>query len=1015
MHNLLKRFARNHHHPGDENSADRRITLQIGIASLISMLLIILGGSITWYTYENQKTNVLNSTGEIFQRSASQASQDMLMLVKPVDDFIGLATRLENIGTREREQRLELLPFFVQALRDTRWLANVAVGYPNGDFLVVWALRGDEFLVRQTGAPGGAAFFVKLVNRDPGLSPVKHHLYYDDDLNLISREDQLYTDYDPRVRPWYRGALDKGYRTRTAPYRFVSTGQTGITIAQELPDKNGVVAADVVIDSLTDKLLEYRLTRSTEVMVFDHDGTVLAYSDRDAMQQMQTRLTEEHVRIGDFEQSVIPTLFTETKPDQLGEARIISTAQGRWLSVLTELTDRPGRHAYLAIVSPLHELTAEARTMAQRNLLIVVVIILLAILVGLVFSRRITESLEILDQQAKRIREFSFDTPLQVETRIKEVNDLGRTMSVMKSAIQRFIEVSRTLSAEKKIERALELVLQDAMTITSADGGAIALVSDDQQKLEYALLRNDETGLHLGGASKSKVDSEPLDISPANHQPEWAELQVIHTRSTLSVAHMEKHRGLDFSNIIELYRAGEYRCQSLLIVPLMNRQLEVIGILQLVNARDRNSGAITGFAPAYQAYVEAISSNAALALDNNRLLRAQKNLFDAFVQLIAHAIDTKSAYTGGHCQRVPVLAGMLAEAASESPDSRFKDFKLSEDENYQLYISSWLHDCGKVTTPEYIVDKATKLETIYNRLHEIRMRFEVLWRDAEIAYRDGLIVHPGNKTQLRAELDKRQQQLQDDFVFVASCNIGNEFMTPEDQERIRVLANQTWERHFDDRIGLSEEEFQLRQKTPAPPLPVVEQLLADKPEHRVPRTDGGNPFGSNQHGFDMEVPENALNLGEINNLCISRGTLTEEDRFKINDHIIQTINMLQTLPFPKELRQVPEWAGNHHEKLDGTGYPRKLKAEDLSIPERVMGIADIFEALTAADRPYKKAKNLSESIRILGSMRDNGHVCPDLFELFLTSGVYRRYAEEHLQPEQLDEVNIEDYLQHQER
>jgi HD-GYP domain-containing protein (c-di-GMP phosphodiesterase class II) len=212
---------------------------------------------------------------------------------------------------------------------------------------------------------------------------------------------------------------------------------------------------------------------------------------------------------------------------------------------------------------------------------------------------------------------------------------------------------------------------------------------------------------------------------------------------------------------------------------------------------------------------------------------------------------------------------------------------------------------------------------------------------------------------------------------------------------------------------VSHEELERKRRAPAPQLPVAEPLLADKPEHIMERGGDGAFFGENPHGFRMEVPEHLYNRGELYNLCIPRGTLTAEERFKINEHIIQTINMLGRLPFPRELRRVPDWAGNHHERLDGNGYPRMLAAHDLSIPERVMAIADVFEALTAVDRPYMRPKTLSTAIRIMASMRDGGHICPDLFELFLTSGVYLDYGKRHLRPEQLDEVDIAEYVSSQ--
>ena len=387
---------------------------------------------------------------------------------------------------------------------------------------------------------------------------------------------------------------------------------------------------------------------------------------------------------------------------------------------------------------------------------------------------------------------------------------------------------------------------------------------------------------------------------------------------------------------------------------------------------------------------------------------AQRKLMDSFIELIAQAIDDKSAYTGGHCKRVPELALMLAKRASDSTLPAFRGFELSTDDQWREYrIAAWLHDCGKITTPEHIVDKGTKLETIYNRIHEVRMRFEVLWRDAEVRYLKVVLNQPQLQHEAEQEFETMKKQLIDDFLFVAQCNVGGEFLGEEEQARLRTIANTPWQRHFDDRVGLSPTE-EMRQPTAAQDLPATELLLADKPEHLVLRaasTDYPPEFGIN-----MEVPAFLGNLGEVYNLSISRGTLTAEDRFRINEHMISTIKMLESLPFPSELSKVPRYASTHHETLSGSGYPRKLPAEELSIPERILAVADIFEALTASDRPYKKAKSISEAIDILHRMVLENHIDKDCFELFITEKVYLQYAREFLDPGQIDEVDVGKYV-----
>ena len=385
----------------------------------------------------------------------------------------------------------------------------------------------------------------------------------------------------------------------------------------------------------------------------------------------------------------------------------------------------------------------------------------------------------------------------------------------------------------------------------------------------------------------------------------------------------------------------------------------------------------------------------------------QKELMDSFIKLIATAIDEKSKYTGGHCNRVPELALMIIDEANKCEDGIFKDFKInSEDEYREISISAWLHDCGKVTTPEYVVDKVTKLETIYNRIHEIRTRFEVIYRDLIIeSYKKEL--KGDNKQEIDTWLQKEQTKLKEDFEFIAKMNLGGEFLKEEYKERIKVIASRTWLRNFDDKAGLSREE-RIRFENKDESLPILENLLSNKSWHIIKREDWAND--DSKYGFKTEVPKNLYNQGEVYNLTISKGTLTEEERYKIQDHIKMTIKMLEQLPLPENLKNVPLYAGAHHETLIGTGYPKKLTKDEMPLPSRVLALADVFEALTASDRPYKDSKTLSESIKILSFMVKDQHLDKDIFELFLKTEVYKKYAKEYLLDEQIDEIQIDDYL-----
>jgi len=454
-------------------------------------------------------------------------------------------------------------------------------------------------------------------------------------------------------------------------------------------------------------------------------------------------------------------------------------------------------------------------------------------------------------------------------------------------------------------------------------------------------------------------------------------------------------------------------CLSVIIVPLIFLSTSIIvkPIKYLMEenklVRDRRFREVKPVKTFIKEYQDLSNSMVEMAGNIESYQISQQLLFDAFIKLIAEAIDDKSKYTGGHCERVPVLAEMLAAAASLSDEEPFDKFKLEGEEEWrELHVSAWLHDCGKLVTPEFVVDKSTRLETIYNRIHEIRTRFEVIWRDIEIEmYRKKSDGVPAEEAE--SWLKSERESLVSDFTFIAELNDGEKFVSKDDIKRLNEIASREWVRNFDNRIGLSWEEQQRSSKDEL--TSSVEKLLSDKPEHIVKRSESDKEvFADNE--FKMDIPDNQYNFGEVYNLTTSAGTLTKEERFIIQEHIVMTIKMLDKLPFPDHLKNVPEYACAHHEKVNGKGYPRQLDKETMSIPARIMAIADIFEALTAADRPYKKPKKLSDAVRVLSYMAEEGHIDSDLFKLFVKSGVYRDYGEVFLSKEQMDEVKVSDYV-----
>ena len=993
----------------ERGNRSKRYPLHVTIAFAFTAVLLLVGLVLISFNYNESRKIALLSADDLLERTSAHLQTNIEKLYGPVQNLVDVASRALSPEAVTLAQRLDSLAFLAEPFHLNDTVSSVFIGYDNGDFFLLRPLRGQTQARQAVAAPAAAAFVVQSIERLTAAETIEQLLFFNESLELIEERTLQWSGFDPRQREWYANAMTSTELVPSGFYVFFTTREVGITFARQLAGGGAVVGADLALGDLEEGLAQQRVTPSSKIGILDSGGNVIALSDPQREVPLIGDPDDGQVRmphVTDLQDPVYQQLgeLFDTGADS---GRYSLSVDGRaWLASFSALPTRSGNKIFLAVLIPRDELLSDVARVRNHSVVISLALLIAAVALVFAVARHISGSLNALAQEAEAVREFKLETPITVRSRISEVDDLAATMAVMKSSLQQFLAISHALSAEKDYRQLLEMILAESRNVSKADGGAILLRSDDEKSLRIAILENSATGADYGGTAGQEAPFGPveLDVDSPDTSPD-IDCRVALAGTLARIDDIDAEPRYDYQHLQERFDTDGYQTRSLLSVPLRNQLDEVIGVLQLVNARGPD-GSITGFRPEIVSYIEALSSDAAVALDIRRLLKAQRDLLDSLIHMIAGAIDAKSPYTHGHCQRVPVVARMLAEAAHDTADGPFAQFNLSEDEWYELHLASWLHDCGKVTTPEYVVDKATKLETIYNRIHEIRMRFEVLWRDAQIEYYKDLLDGKQDEAQLRLRLDNRLAEIRDHFAFIAECNLGDNPMTDERIDRLQQIGSQTWLRHLDDKLGLSHLELQLRTEPDTGELPVEERLLADKPEHVIARDDGVSPFGKEPHGFRMEIPEHQYNRGELHNLSIARGTLTAEERFKINEHVIQTIRMLDRLPFPKELRRVTDWAGNHHEKLDGTGYPRRLSAAELSIPERIMAVADIFEALTATDRPYHAPKSLSKAITIMGFMCKDGHLCPDLFALFLESGVHHRYAEQYLQPEQIDDLDI---------
>lgn len=510
------------------------------------------------------------------------------------------------------------------------------------------------------------------------------------------------------------------------------------------------------------------------------------------------------------------------------------------------------------------------------------------------------------------------------------------------SQIRRLTQIGIALSAEKNLDRLLEMIVDEARNFTNSNGGTLYITSDDNSELTFAIVQNKSLNIRMGGTG-SKITWAPVKLKNKDGSPNYHHVSAYAALSgkIVNIPDVYDAAGFNFEGTRRFDAETGYRSRSMLVVPMRNHENDIIGVLQLLDARDAKTGQVITYSKKNEQLTESLASQAAVALSNNRLIHDLENLLDSFIRTIAAAIDEKSPYTGGHVRRVAEITMALAAKINESSKGPFADMCLTGDQLNELRIAAWLHDVGKVTTPEYVIDKSTKLQTIFDRIELIAARFEIVKRELEIEAlkNDGAPKRKSGMRELFREID-------DELKFLHAANSGLEFMTDDTIEKVKNIASRTW------------------------------------------RING--------------KPQQILKPDEVDSLTVRKGTLTDEERNIVNNHAVVTYRMLSQLPFPKKLKHVAGYASAHHEKLDGSGYPLGLIGDQISLQSRMIALADVFEALTAKDRPYKKGHTLSEALKIMEFMIKDGHLDADLFDLFMKEKIYLHYARKELSSRQID-------------
>jgi len=916
-----------------------RFNIKTVVIALFVISFSILLSTMIYFQYKSSTHFATLTVQSAFNNIAQKSIDTINSYDKSSKDFINIVENIQDIDTDITISKKNVLfPIITNYISIADYVYGVYLGLGDDTFYIIYNVNLSKKMSEALKAPKGASWLIKR-NKKEGENFVSTKIFIDKNLNILKTLKEN-TSYRPTKRPWYKKAIQANGMIKTEPYVFDALQEAGVTYSKKINSQKGtVLSVDITLSTLSQLLKNQNLPKGSSAFLYKKDGTLLGSFNQLSKNQHPKNIQE-----------VLPNQIIQNNKviDQNKQVNLTIDSK-EYIKYTKKIGLDNLSDDYLTIISPLDPIMRPFIEDIYNTIFISLIIGIVLIAIFTYYSTRVlVDPLLQLKEENNKIKNKDYDNIKAVSSIFFEIFELSNAFLGMVKSIkektlnnEKLIDIAYKISSEDNYDVLLEKVLLGAKDLSHADGGTLYIFNEEESTLEYKMVLNTSLNISLDNDSvknwpKVRLYDEEGDPNKRN----ISAMSALEDR-LICIDDIYNSDDYEFAGVKTFDRQNNYKTTSMLVIPIKDRDGDLVGVIQLINKVVE--GEQLPFNEADKALIRSMASISSMVLHNRKLVQDLENMLYGLISSIGTALGEKSGYTGKHVDKVAELTLLIANAINDD-DTVFKDVNFSKEYIEELTLAAWLHDIGKITTPEYVVDKATRLETIYDRLGFVAAKIEIAKRDIKLKLLENKIDEQTSKDMIKT--------LEEDLEFIATLNKGGEFMSSENQSRLDEILDR-------EDIFINNERVKI------------------------------------------------LSENEYYNLSIKKGTLTDEEREVINNHVLVSYEMLKKVNFPKKLSNVAILAGSHHKTVDGKGYAHKDIIDlQMSIGDKILAVADIFEALSAHDRPYRGANKLSEIVKILSFMIKDKHIDEQIVKFFIEKGVYQEYADKYFLEDQMDEIKI---------